>query len=171
MPGPVQSSLRACLQTTVAVPPSQQSPPPEKQDHRKQHGVGNYQVFATVSLAVGLLLTDDLAALEVQVPPSAASIIQQMHSQQRNPLSGTWDTNPQYRLRLNNSVWELLSDHRRNGPWRAWCASGIAIELEGFGASLCKRKLLSFYANVAEFSKVLIERSYRHVFGCSSSGD
>ena len=32
-------------------------------------------------------------------------------------------------------------------------------------------KLLDFDANVVELSKVLIERSYGHVFGCRSRGD
>ena len=41
-----------------------------------------------------LLLADDLESFEVQLPPSAASLIQQVQSRQRNRLSGTWGTNP-----------------------------------------------------------------------------
>jgi hypothetical protein len=49
--------------------------------------------------------------------------------------------------------------------------AGVPVERVSVLLGQRKRKRLGFHANVAEFSKVLIERGYRHVFGCSSSGD
>ena len=76
--------------------------------------------------------------------------------------SHVWDV----RCRLTTSAWAFAE----NGSRRVSHAPRNAIELEGLRL-LRKRKLLGFYADIAELSKILIKRGYRHVFGCSGSGD